>query len=699
MEHYTNFILKHKNILIVLFVAAAVICAVLSTLVGVDYKFADYLPDDAPSTRALDIMEEEYDQAVPNVRVMIKDVSISQAMDYKEKIEKIDGVQEVNWLDDAANIYAPLEIEDQDTIDDYYKDGNALYQVTMDGDDGERVVHEIRKVIGDENYMTGDGVIDALTPKTTAAEIQKIIFFVIPLVFAILLLTTNSWFEPVLFMATIGIAILLNRGTNLMFGTISFVTNAAGSVLQLAVSMDYGIFLLHRFAENRQAGEDAEQAMKDAVRQSVGSIMSSGLTTVTGFAALIFMRFKIGPDMGWVMVKAILFSLLAVLCLLPMLTMVCYPLIDRTEHKPLVPKFRLLSKVVLDWRVPMLILFLIVTIPSYLGQQKNSFFYGGTKVYQTNATQLGRDMNAIEDEYGVSSQVVLMVPKGDMEKEIQMNRQLQQIDGVTSVVSYINSVGESIPKEFVPEEQVSQLYSEHYSRYVLTVDAEEGVDGWNDLVEDIKRTGSKYYGDDALVAGNLASALDLKTTITQDMTKVNVLSIGFVFLILLLNFKSILLPVILTLVIEASIWINLTVPYFADSELFYIGYLIISSVQLGATIDYGILFTDRYREYRQNMGKKMAALRTIQSCTVSIATSASILAIAGTVLGIVSTNGVLSQLGMLIGRGAVISFLLVIFILPGLLLMFDGAIEKLTWNANFYHRERGGNLHELQENI
>ena len=211
MEHYTNFILKHKNILIVLFVAAAVICAILSTLVGVDYKFADYLPDDAPSTRALDIMEEEYDQAVPNVRVMIKDVSISQAMDYKEKIEKIDGVQEVNWLDDAANIYAPLEIEDQDTIDDYYKDGNALYQVTMDEDDGERVVHEIRKVIGDENYMTGDGVIDALTPKTTAAEIQKIIFFVIPLVFAILLLTTNSWFEPVLFMATIGIAILLNH--------------------------------------------------------------------------------------------------------------------------------------------------------------------------------------------------------------------------------------------------------------------------------------------------------------------------------------------------------------------------------------------------------------------------------------------------------------------------------------------------------
>lgn len=190
-------------------------------------------------------------------------------------------------------------------------------------------------------------------------------------------------------MATIGIAIMINRGTNLMFGTISFVTNAAGSVLQLAVSMDYGIFLLHRFAENREKGLEAQEAMVNAVKQSVGSVTSSGLTTITGFAALILMRFKIGPDMGWVMVKAIILSLIAVLCLLPALTMVFYPLIDKTEHKSFLPKFKLLSKIVLDWKPVMIILFIIVTIPSYLGQQKNTFFYGGSRVYQTNATQLG----------------------------------------------------------------------------------------------------------------------------------------------------------------------------------------------------------------------------------------------------------------------------------------------------------------------
>ncbi len=684
MDHYTKFVVKHKKVIIFLFVIAAAVCAFLSTMVGVDYKFADYLPDDAQSTKAIDIMNEEYDQEVPNVRVMIKDVSIAKALEYKEKLEAIDGVQEVNWLDDATDIYQPLEMMDKDTVNDWYKNKNALYQITMDETNGYDTAMKIRKVIGNDNYMSGDGITNSMTPMTTADEIQKIVLIVVPIVFIILLLATNSWFEPVLFMATIGIAIMINRGTNLMFGTISFVTNAAGSILQLAVSMDYGIFLLHRFAENRQNGEDAQTAMINAVKQSVGSVMSSGLTTVTGFAALILMRFKIGPDMGWVMVKAIVLSLFAVLCLLPALTMIFYPLIDKTEHKSFLPKFRGLSKIVLDWKPIMIVLFIIITIPSYFGQQKNNFYYGGSKVYQTNATQLGRDMNAIEKEYGVSNQLVLMVPKGDMEKEIQLNKDLKQIDGVTSVVSYINSVGESIPKDFVPSEQLSKLYSKNYSRYVVTVSTEEGEADWSQITVKVQNTGKKYYGDKSLMAGNLASTQDLKTTITQDMTRVNILSIAFVFAILVFNFKSIILPVILTLVIEASIWINLTVPYFAGSDLYYIGYLIISSVQLGATIDYGILFTDRYREYRKQMGKKRAAMKTIQSCTMSILTSASILTVSGIVLGAISTNGVLSQLGILIGRGAVISFILVIFVLPGLLMIFDKLIEKLTYHADFY---------------
>ena len=277
-------------------------------------------------------MEKEYSQTVPNMRVVIHDVTIPQALDYKKKLEQVDGVDEVNWLDDVVDIYEPLENADQDTIDEWYKDSDALYSITVVDDETEKkaAVDEIRDIIGDDNSMSGTAVTDALSPFHTSSDIQKIMLFVLSVTFIVLLLTTNLWFEPVLFMITIGIAIMLNRGTNLMFGEISFVTNAAGSVLQLAVSMDYSIFLLHRFAENRAEGKDVQDAMVAAVKQSTGSVLSSGLTTVIGFAALILMRFKIGPDMGWVMAKAIVFSLLCVLCFLPALLMLFDRVIEKT---------------------------------------------------------------------------------------------------------------------------------------------------------------------------------------------------------------------------------------------------------------------------------------------------------------------------------------------------------------------------------
>lgn len=536
--------------------------------------------------------------------------------------------------------------------------------------------------------MDGTAVNDALAPVQTSNEIAKIMLFVLPLVFLILILTTTSWFEPVLFLITIGVAIMLNRGTNLMFGTISFVTNAAGGILQLVVSMDYAIFILHRFVENRQAGEEVQDAMVDAVKQSVGSVLSSGLTTVSGFAALILMRFRIGPDMGWVMAKAIVLSLFSVLCFLPALTMISYKLIDKTQHRSFVPKFEKFSTAVLKVRVPVLTVFVLILIPCIWAQNNNSFYYGSSQVYSSEATQMGRDMNAIREEYGNSSALVLMVPTGDSKSEAKLGKELEDIERVTSVISYANTVGTMIPEEMIPEDLVSQLYSEDYSRYVVTVNMGEESKGWDKKVDEIRKTGEKYYGKETLLAGDLTSTEDLKTTITQDMTRVNILAIGFVFLILLFNFKSLFIPVLLTVVIEASIWINLAVPYFQHTTLHYIAYLIISSVQLGATIDYAILFTDRYLGKRKQSSRKQAAWETVKDCTISIFTSASILTIAGTILGIVSTNLVLSQLGTLVGRGATISFILVIFVLPTLLMLFDKCIEKTTWHASLYKEEK-----------
>ena len=675
--------------IITVFVVLAVICAGLSTLVGVNYNFADYLPDDAPSTKALNIMEEEYSQPIPNMRVVIYDVTIPEALDYKEKIENAEGVKEVTWLDDSIDIYQPLELADQDTTDTWYKNSDALFSVTVSSNEDEKAaaVEAIREIIGDNNAMSGTAVTDVLSPVHTSQEIQKIILIALPIIFVILLLTTTSWFEPVLFMVTIGVAIMLNRGTNLMFGEISFVTNAAGSVLQLAVSMDYSIFLLHRFAENRQDGKPVQEAMIAAVKQSMGSVLSSGLTTVTGFAALILMRFKIGPDMGYVMAKAIVFSLICVLCFLPALAISTYKLIDKTRHRPFYPAFSKFVKGVLKVRIPALTIAVLIAIPCFIAQGRNDFIYGSSRVYSTEETQMGRDLLAVEDEYGASNPLVIMVPKGDISKEAQLNDALKSDSDVISVISYVNTVGASIPENFVPEEALSQLYSEHYSRFVVTLDTEEIEDGWADKIDRVREICEEYYGDEVLIAGDLASTEDLKDTITVDNTRVNILAILFVFVILVVNFKSITLPIILTLVIELSIWINLSVPYFQSTTLHYIGYLIISSVQLGATIDYAILLTGRYLEERKTKTRREAAAESIRACVLSLFTSAIILTIAGFVLGAVSTNLVLSQLGTLVGRGAVISFILVLFALPALLMIFDRVIEKTTAKTQFYHKK------------
>ena len=689
MERYTGFIIKHRKMIITVFLALTVVCAVLSTFVGVNYNFADYLPDDAPSTKALDIMEEEYSQPIPNMRVVVYDVTIPQALDYKEKIENVEGVKEVNWLDDSIDIYEPLELADQDTIDTWYKNSDALFSITVSDNDEEKAaaVEAVREIIGDDNAMSGTAVTDVLSPVRTSQEIQKIMLIALPIIFVILLLTTTSWFEPVLFMVTIGVAIMLNRGTNLMFGEISFVTNAAGSVLQLAVSMDYSIFLLHRFAENRQDGKPVQEAMIAAVKQSMGSVLSSGLTTVTGFAALILMRFKIGPDMGYVMAKAIVFSLICVLCFLPALAISTYKLIDKTRHRPFYPAFSKFAKGVLKVRIPALTIAVLIAIPCFIAQGRNDFIYGSSRVYSTEETQMGRDLLAVEDEYGASNPLVIMVPKGDISKEAQLNDALKSDSDVISVISYVNTVGASIPENFVPEEALSQLYSEHYSRFVVTLDTEEIEDGWADKIDRVREICEEYYGDEVLIAGDLASTEDLKDTITVDNTRVNILAILFVFVILVVNFKSITLPIILTLVIELSIWINLSVPYFQSTTLHYIGYLIISSVQLGATIDYAILLTGRYLEERKTKTRREAAAESIRACVLSLFTSAIILTIAGFVLGAVSTNLVLSQLGTLVGRGAVISFILVLFALPALLMIFDRVIEKTTAKTQFYHKK------------
>lgn len=679
-------IVNHKKTVIVAFVMAMIVSAVCSTMVNVNYDINDYLPDGTASTVALDNMNEEYDMSIPNARVMVSNLTVAQALEMKQKLSEIEGVEDVTWLDDVIDTDIPLETADKDTVENYYKDNKALFTVTINEHTRIETVNAIRDLIGDDNSMAGAAINTAIAAQATNKEVKNIIFLVIPICLAVLFLTSSSWIEPILLLGSIGVAILLNKGSNLMFGTISFVTNAAGGVLQLAVSMDYSIFLLHRFQEMREEGQAPKEAMINALCKSTGSILSSGLTTVIGFAALILMRFKIGPDMGLAMAKAIFLSLITVFVLFPVVLLYCYPLIDKTKHKSFLPDFGKFGQFVTKLMVPAVLVFVLFIIPCNLGQKENFFSYGSSQIFSTD-TQIGRDTKIIEDTFGKSNNLVLMVPKGDLEKETELSKKLHDMPKVTSILSYVDNAGAEVPMDYVDNETLSKLISDNYSRLVLTVDADfEGEKTFN-LIEEIRSLAKSYYGDKYLLAGESASTYDLMDTITKDNDRVNLIAIGAVFVVLLLSMKSITIPVILVLAIETAIWINLSVPYFTNDFVFYIAYLIISSVQLGATVDYAILLTSRYMEVRETASKKKTIVETLRSTTVSIMTSASILTIAGLLLWKISTHGILSQLGHLLARGTALSTLIVLFVIPGMLYIFDGLIQKTTVGVKFFNKK------------
>ncbi len=675
MTKFYRRIVNHQNLIITIFLilfAAGLVC---KQFVAVNYDMNDYLPEKSPSTVALDLMDQEYSGGIPNARVMVENVTVPQALEYKEKLLAVDGVTDVTWLDDVANVTVPLETLDPDTTESYYKDGNALFSVTIAEEKRIDAVDAIRKIIGEDNAMTGSAVTTAVATTSTVKEITLIAIIAVAFVLFVLILTTTSFAEPFLVLGGLGIAVIINAGSNLMFGEISFVTNAAGNILQLAVSLDYSVFLLHRFAECRQTTSDPKEAMVQALTMSTTSILSSGLTTVIGFLALCLMQFRIGPDLGLALAKGVAISLITVFVFMPALILKTYKWIDKTQHRSFMPSFKGFGKFVSHVMMPMAIAFAILILPSYLASNANSFYYGASHIFGS-ATQLGADTEKIEDAFGQQDTYVLMVPKDSTATQTKLSQALRSVPQVKSILSYVDTVGETIPEQYLDSGTLSKLNSDDYTRMVLTVDAAyEGNETFS-LVKTIRKTAEKYYPGEWYLAGEGVSTYDLMDTVTADMVKVNLVAIGAVFLVLLFTMKSLILPAVLVLSIETAIWINLSIPYFSDQTIFYIAYLIISSIQLGATVDYAILFTDRYKEMRQTYPKKEAVIQTISAVSVSILTSASVLTVVGFLLGIFSTHGLLSQLGYFLGKGTLCSLTIVLFVLPGLLYLFDKLIIK-----------------------
>lgn len=675
MNKFYSGIVKHRKLIIVLFAVLFIVCMILQNTVEVNYDINDYLPEDCKSTISIDVMKDEFDGDIPNTRVMVYNVTVPQALEYKEKIEKVSGVTDVTWLDDASDITVPLSSLDTDTVETYYKDNNALFTVTIEEHSRISATQEIREIIGDENAMTGSAVSTAVATTNTVSEIRIITIIAVLFVLIVLVITTKSWFEPIIVLLGLGVAIILNNGSNAIFGEISFVTNAAGSVLQLAVSLDYSVFLIHRFEECRKVNDNPESAMVDALCKSTTSILSSGLTTVIGFLALILMRFGIGADLGLALAKGVAISLITVFVFMPALILSTYKFLDKTRHKPFLPSFRGFGRFIQKITVPAVCIFALIIAPAYLASNSNDYYYGSSHIFGEETT-LGSDTKKIEDVFGKSDTYVMLVPKGDLVKQSELSDELHNCAEISSIISYVDTVGAEIPEEYLDDDTLSQLVSDNYSRMVLSVDVDYEGEETFALVENIRNIAEMYYPDSYYLAGEGVSTYDLMKTVTADMIKVNLIAIAAVFIVLLLTMRSISLPVILVLSIETAIWLNLSVPYFSNSTIFYIAYLIISSIQLGATVDYAILLTERYKEHRQALQKKDAVIQTVSSVTASILTSGSVLTVVGLLIGYISSNQLLAQLGIFVGRGAVCSLLIVFLVLPGFLYLFDRLIIR-----------------------
>lgn len=680
MNKIADTILKHKRSILIVSIVLVIICATLMPMVGINFKLSDYLPDDAPSTEALKVMESSFSEDIPNVNVYIPDVSIPEAIEYKKRLAEVSGAGSVLWLDDVADIREPLEMQDQKMVEAWYKDGGALFMMSVDQENAASIMKEIREIAGESSSLSGEAVNQASSQSTTMGEISMIMLYVIPIVIIILLLSTSSWFEPVLFLITIGVAILINEGTNIFLGEISYVTRATSAILQLAVSIDYAVFLLHRFAEYRGEGTELKESMKKAIVKSSSAIAASAATTVFGFLALTLMKFKIGSDMGFVLAKGVLISYISVMTLLPALSIYTTKIMDKTHHRPLLPSFRGFGKLAVKACFPLALIVILLLVPSFLAQRHNEFLYGSSGMH-SEGSRVRIEAERIGSIFGESQQMALLVLMGDIVKENALTKELGTVTGVTSVVSYTGTVGTLIPTDFPDEEQISQLYSNGYCRMIINAaTADEGDEAFA-VIENIRNVARKYYGDSYHLIGQNVVNYDLKETITKDYLPVTLASVIAIGLVLVVTFRSVTIPLILLLTIEGAIWINLGLPYFIGDSLNYIGYQIISAVQLGATVDYGILFAQRYLENRKVNDKKEAARLAVAGTAASILTPAGILTAAGLILGLVSTNGIISQMGSILGRGAAISAAMVLLFLPALLMLFDKLIKKTVMKS------------------
>ncbi len=689
-DKLVHFIVFKGKIIESLFFAATVICAACFPFVKVNYDLSKYLPQFAQTKQALDVMEDEF--GYPGMaRIMVKNVSLQEAERIRTQISDLEGVDVVVGPDLATDVYMGASFANEGLTDlasvdvfsmkDYYRDGNALMDVIFEkGDDNPLTRTDIEKIytiVGkDRGCFAGSAVSSKEREESITHEITIAIVMALVIIWLILTLTTTSWVEPFLFILIMIIAIILNMGSNLIFGTISFFTFSTAAILQLAVSMDYSIFLLHTFTAIKNTGVEINKAMEMAVKESCSSILASGATTIVGFIVIAFMRFTIGKDVGFVLTKGIICSLATVLLLMPTLILHFNKKIEKTAHKPLIPSFDRFARLMNRIRKPVFVIAALLAVPCYFGQSMNAFYYGDDAIGAGPGTRVYEDTRKINEVFGKSNMVIGIVPNGSVVTERQLTDALEDLDFVNYAISMSGTIPRGIPESFLPDKVIKQLRSSRYARFLISMNTVQESQYAFDSSQKLEGIIRQYYPDDAYVIGMTPTTIDIRDILTDDYNKVSLLSLAGVALVVLITFQAVLVPILVIIPIEVAIYLNMTLPYVMGDSMVYIGYIIVSCLQLGATIDYSILMTNNYLGFRKTMNNTDSAMAAISKSTLSILTSGGILTVVGYLLFFTSSIQAISQVGRLVGRGAVLSMVLVLSLLPALLSLFDRQIQK-----------------------
>ena len=663
----------------------------------INYDILSYLPSDIETMKGQDIMLDEFGKGGFSL-VMLDGMDDKDVEKVKEKIEKVDHVCDVLWYDTLADVSLPKEVLPDDIYDFFNTDNSTMMAVFFDeatsADGSLEAVKEIRSIAGEQCFVSGMSSVVQDIKDLTMQEAPMYVVIAVILTSIILALTMDSFLIPLFFMLSVGMAIIYNMGTNFIQGEISFITEALAAVLQLAVTIDYSIFLWHSYKEEKEKHPgDNKEAMAVAIGKTITSVVSSSITTVAGFLALCFMSYELGMDMGIVMAKGVVIGVICCITVLPSMILVFDKALEKTMHKDLVPSLEKPSKFIIKHHAAFIVLFIVVLIPAVYGQINTNVYYNLTDT-------LPKDLNSViantklDEEYNMATTHMLLVD-ADMEpKEVNsMLDEMGKVDGVSFSMSLDTLIGPSIPREIVPESVTKILKSDKWQLMLIGSEYKVASDEENAQIDELSKI-LKSYDKDGMLIGEAAATKDLIDITDHDFKVVNIVSIAAIFIIILIALRSVSLPIILVAVIEFAITVNMGVPCFTNTTIPFIASVVIGTIQLGATVDYAILMTTRYKTER-NAGKDKHEAVTIALTTSMKSIMVSALGFFASTfgVGVYSSVDMISQLCTLMSRGAIISMITVICILPSMLMLFD----KVIINTTMGMKKKENKLYKLPE--